>query len=44
MASYVGTYQAASTAFVVTLKDDRIFVQLTGQRPVEVFPSAVDEF
>lgn len=44
LAAYAGTYQSTGTAFVTTVKDGRVFVQLTGQPSIEIYPSAKDEF
>jgi D-alanyl-D-alanine-carboxypeptidase/D-alanyl-D-alanine-endopeptidase len=43
-ASYAGTYQAASGAFVATIENGHVFMQLSGQQPYEIYPSAKDEF
>ncbi len=42
---YVGKYELApSVVFDVTLKDDQLFVQLTGQPSIPVFAEAQDKF
>jgi D-alanyl-D-alanine-carboxypeptidase/D-alanyl-D-alanine-endopeptidase len=41
---YVGTYTAKDLTFTVTLNDDQLYVRLTGQSAIPVYPSAKDEF
>lgn len=43
--TYVGKYELAPGAIIdVTVDDNRIFVQLTGQAKFEIFPSSATEF
>lgn len=43
--SYVGTYDVASgIRYAVTESDGHVFLQITGQPPFEIYPSAKDEF
>jgi len=41
---YTGTYAMDGAQDIVTLKNGHFFVQLSGQEPYEVYPSAKDEF
>ena len=42
---YVGRYQVATNAILtVRREDDRLFVQMTGQQQIEVFPESETEF
>lgn len=41
---YTGTYAMDGAQDIVTLKNGHLFVQLSGQEPYEVYPSAKDEF
>ena len=41
---YVGSYDYGRAMMTVTREGDRLFAQLTGQQPYEIFPSAPDEF
>jgi D-alanyl-D-alanine-carboxypeptidase/D-alanyl-D-alanine-endopeptidase len=44
LASYAGTYAVnKQPAFTVTVKDGHVFLQVSGQRAYEMFPSARDE-
>jgi len=43
-ADYVGRFDFGQAVLVVTRKDTQLFVKLGGQRRLEVFPAAKDEF
>lgn len=42
--SYVGTYNGQGVSFVVTLRGNRLYAQLTGQSAVQIYASAKDAF
>lgn len=42
--SYVGTYSGSGVSFVVTLRGNRLYAQLTGQNAVQIYASAKDAF
>jgi len=42
--SYAGVYDYISAKMVVTVKDDRLIAQLTGQPPSEIFPRTKETF
>jgi len=42
--SYVGTYTGSGISFVVTLRGNRLYAQLTGQSAVQIYASAKDAF
>jgi hypothetical protein len=43
--SYVGTYQLAPTfSIAITLQDNKLFGQATGQPPFELFPTSDTKF
>jgi D-alanyl-D-alanine-carboxypeptidase/D-alanyl-D-alanine-endopeptidase len=44
MAGYVGTYKTETSAFVATVKDGHLFMQLGNQPSFEIYASAKDEF
>lgn len=42
---YVGIYQFTPTiSMTITRKDNRLYIQLTGQQPIEVFPESERAF
>jgi hypothetical protein len=43
--NYVGQYQLAPGVIItMSLKDNHLYTQLTGQQPIEVFPESEREF
>ncbi|MGX9430990.1 MULTISPECIES: M56 family metallopeptidase [Bradyrhizobium] len=42
--NYVGYYQRAALIFTVTRQGDQLFVQLTGQQPVQFYPESPTKF
>jgi beta-lactamase regulating signal transducer with metallopeptidase domain len=42
--NYVGYYERAGLIFTVTRQGDQLFVQLTGQQPVQVYPESPNKF
>ena len=44
LAEYVGVYERSGGQFTVTLEDEQIFVQITGQQALPAFASSKDEF
>ena len=44
LAEYVGVYERSGAQFTVTLEDEQIFVQITGQQALPAFASSKDEF
>lgn len=43
-AAFVGRYDYQSAVMTVTVENDRLFAQLTGQERFEIFPKSADEY